>query len=116
MASKDACYKKFAAKMPNSARRSQLIAKCRKSKGQVRKTEKGKSLKRWTKEKWVDKITGKPCGSSNKTEYCRPSKKVSKDTPKIPKGKNLKNKIAEKKKKGMGKRISKARKGGLLYK
>lgn len=116
MANKDACYRKYAAKMPNSARRSQLMAKCRKSKGQVKKTKAGKSLKEWGEEKWVDKISGKPCGSSDKTEYCRPSKKVSKDTPKMPKGKNLKKKIKEKKATGMGKKISKARLGGILYK
>lgn len=114
---KDACYKKYASKMPNSARRSQLMAKCRKSKGQVKKTQKGADLKRWGKEKWKDKISGKDCGSGGKTEYCRPSKKVSSKTPKSPTGKNLKKKISEKKSKGMGKRVLKASLGGvLLYK
>jgi hypothetical protein len=81
----DACTKKVKAtgiKWP-SARASQQLAKCRKSKGQVRKTEKGKSLRRWGKEKWKDTRTGKPCGQGGKTETCRPSKVVSKKkTPK----------------------------------
>ena len=44
---KDACYKKVKARVKvfPSARASQQIAKCRKSKGQVRKTAKGSSLK-----------------------------------------------------------------------
>lgn len=37
---------------------SQMVAKCRKKHGHVRKGEKGKSLRRWSKEKWKDKITG----------------------------------------------------------
>jgi hypothetical protein len=78
----DACTKKIKRqyKVWPSARASQAVAKCRKSKGQVRKTEKGKSLRRWGKEKWVDKATGKACGHSGdaKSQYCRPSKVVSK--------------------------------------
>jgi len=78
----DACTKKIKRqyKVWPSARASQAVAKCRKSKGQVRKSKKGSSLRRWAKEKWVDKKTGKPCGHSgdNKSQYCRPSKVVSK--------------------------------------
>ena len=52
----------------------------------VRKTEEGANLKRWFKEKWVDVKTGKPCGRQQGEKrdypYCRPSKRVSKDTPK----------------------------------
>lgn len=52
----------------------------------VRKTEKGASLKRWFKEEWIDTKTGKPCGRSEGekrgTPYCRPSKRINKDTPK----------------------------------
>jgi len=114
---KDACYKKYASKMPNSARRSQLMAKCRKGKGQVKKTQKGADLKRWGKEKWKDKISGEDCGSGGKTEYCRPSKRVNSKTPNSPKGRKLKKKISEKKRAGMGKRILKTSLGGvLLYK
>jgi len=44
-------------------------------------------LGRWFKEKWVDVKTGKPCGrkkGEKRKGYpaCRPSKRVSKDTPK----------------------------------
>lgn len=77
----DACTKKIKRqyKVWPSARASQAVAKCRKSKGQVRKGKKGKSLRRWAKEKWVDKKTGKPCGAkTNKAQYCRPTKVVSK--------------------------------------
>ena len=114
--SRDACYKKYAAKMPNSARRSQLMSKCRKAKGISKKSKKGSDLRRWGKEKWKDKISGKDCGSGGSTEYCRPTKKVSKETPKQVKGDKLKKKIAEKRRTGMNKTISKAKKGGILYK
>ena len=75
---KDACYRKVMKSYGKwSARAAQATAKCRKSKGQVRKTKAGSNLKRWTAEKWVDTRTGKPCGTGNKSEYCRPSKRVS---------------------------------------
>ena len=55
----------------------------------VRKTKKGADLKRWFKEDWVDVRTGKPCGrkkgEKRGTPYCRPSKRVSKKTPKTAK-------------------------------
>ena len=45
------------------------------------------SLKRWFDEKWVDVKTGKPCGrqkGEKRKGYpaCRPSKRVSSETPK----------------------------------
>ena len=52
----------------------------------VRKTEKGKALKRWFKEDWKDVKTGKACGrkkgDKRGTPYCRPTKRVSSKTPK----------------------------------
>lgn len=110
---KDACYKKVKAqyKVFPSARASQAIAKCRKESGSVRKGEAGTSLKRWEKEKWVDTRTGKACGAGGSNEYCRPSKRVSSETPKT-KGEMssslLAKKKAEKSRVGMGRRISKA--------
>lgn len=81
--SDDYCTKKVKSEYSvwPSARASQAVAKCRKSRGDVRKGEKGKSLRRWAREKWIDKATGKPCGHSgdNKEQYCRPSKVVSKE-------------------------------------
>ena len=78
----DACTKEVKAryKVWPSARASQAVAKCRKRKGQVRKGKEGASLRRWQKEKWVEKKTGKPCGHSGdaKSQYCRPTKVVSK--------------------------------------
>lgn len=109
---KDACYKKVKAQYDvfPSARASQAIAKCRKSSGSVRKTEEGTSLKRWQAEKWIDTRTGKPCGAGGKNEYCRPSKRVSSETPKTKSEispSQLAAKKAEKSRVGMGKRVSK---------
>ena len=76
----------------------------------VRKTEKGASLKRWFAEKWKDE-KGNECGSSkNKnTKVCRPSKRVSSDSPKSwsEMSKSEKTKVVSAKKKvGMGARRS----------
>lgn len=92
----DACYSRVKQQYANStwpsARASQAIAKCRKASGHVRKSKAGTSLKRWTKEKWKDTKTGKPCGHSGPgVEYCRPSKKVSRQTPKMPRGAHLRS-------------------------
>lgn len=81
---RDACYYSVKARYATwpSARASQALAKCRKGKGQVRKSAAGKALKRWGKEKWVNTKTGRPCGNAtDKTEYCRPTKRVSAATP-----------------------------------
>ena len=109
---KDSCYKKVKAsyKVFPSARASQAIAKCRKENGNVRKSEKGTSLKRWEKEKWVDTKSGKACGAGGKNEYCRPTKRVSSQTPKTKSEispSKLAAKKAEKSRVGMGKRVSK---------
>jgi len=109
---KDACYKKVKASYAvfPSARASQAIAKCRKASGNVRKTEKGTSLKRWQAEKWQDTKTGKPCGAGGKNEYCRPTKRVSSKTPKTKSEispSKLKAKKAEKSRVGMGRRVKK---------
>jgi hypothetical protein len=109
---KDACYKKVKAQYDvfPSARASQAIAKCRKGSGDVRKSEKGTSLKRWEKEKWQDTKTGKACGAGGKNEYCRPTKRVSAQTPKTKSElspSKLAAKKAEKSRVGMGARVSK---------
>ena len=109
---KDACYKKVKAQYDvfPSARASQAIAKCRKSSGSVRKTEEGTSLKRWQSEKWVDTRTGKACGAGGKNEYCRPTKRISSQTPKTKSEispSKLMAKKAEKSRVGMGNRVSK---------
>jgi hypothetical protein len=109
----DECLNEYRTKMPKtSARRSQLIAKCRKNKGIVRKGKEGARLKRWMDEKWVDtrknnKGERKPCGTGD-NHYCRPSKRVSADTPKTVdelSTNQLKKKRAEKRKVGMGKNV-----------
>jgi hypothetical protein len=109
---KDSCYKKVKASYDvfPSARASQAIAKCRKASGNVRKSEEGTSLKRWQKEKWQDTKSGKPCGAGGKNEYCRPTRRVSSETPKTKSEispAKLAAKKAEKSRVGMGKRISK---------
>jgi glucose dehydrogenase len=76
----------------------------------VRKTKEGASLKRWFKEKWTDE-KGNVCGSTkNKnTKKCRPSKRVSGDTPKTWSEMSFDEKkkaVSEKKRVGMGKRTS----------
>ena len=99
----DACYNSVMATYGKwSARAAQAVAKCRKKKGHVRKTSAGLSLKRWEKEKWKDKRTGKPCGAGGSVEYCRPTKRVSSKTPKIPRGKTLKRAIRTKVSTGHG--------------
>ena len=109
---KDACYRKVKASYDvfPSARASQAIAKCRKKSGTVRKSEQGTALKRWQSEKWVDTKSGKPCGAGGKNEYCRPTKRVSSQTPKTKSEispSKLSAKKAEKSRVGMGKRVSK---------
>jgi hypothetical protein len=69
-------------------------------------------LRRWVKEKWTDQY-GRPCGSSETkgVKKCRPSKKVSKDTPKTWKSFDKKEKealVAQKRRVGMGDRTPKA--------
>lgn len=61
-------------------------------------------LDRWFKEKWVRTDTGEPCGSGDNVtkseKYCRPSKRISKDTPKTVSelgSKKIKKKQREKK-------------------
>jgi hypothetical protein len=109
---KDSCYKKVKASYDvfPSARASQAITKCRKESGTVRKSSEGTSLKRWQAEKWVDTRTNKPCGAGGSNEYCRPTKRISSETPKTRSElstSQLSKKKAEKLKVGMGKRVSK---------
>jgi hypothetical protein len=112
---KDSCYKKVKASYEvfPSARASQAIAKCRKASGNVKKTEKGESLKRWEKENWVDTKTGKSCGAGAKNEYCRPTKRISSKTPKTKtemSSSELSRKKAEKSKVGMGSKVKNVKK------
>jgi hypothetical protein len=69
-------------------------------------------LRRWVKEKWLDQ-NGRPCGNSKTkgVKKCRPSRKVSDDTPKTWSSFDKKEKdslVAQKRKVGMGKRTPKA--------
>jgi len=66
-------------------------------------------LRRWFDEKWTDQH-GRPCGNSETkgVKKCRPSKKVSKKTPKTWSQVDKKKEVAKKRKVGMGKRTTKA--------
>lgn len=114
---KDACYRKVKAQYDvfPSARASQAIAKCRKSRGTSKKSAKGASLQRWAKEKWVDTKSGKACGAGGKNEYCRPTKRVSSKTPKTRSemsASQLRKKKAEKSRVGMGRRVKSVKRNG----
>ena len=69
------------------------------------------SLTRWFKEKWVDVKTGKPYGrqkGEKRKGYpaCRPSKRISKDTPKTTKEMSSREKRRFKASKTSSKKIS----------
>lgn len=73
----------------------------------VRKTKEGAALKRWFQEDWRDVRTGKECGrqkgEKRGTPYCRPTKRVSKETPKTSgemTASEKRSRIAEKKRLG----------------
>jgi hypothetical protein len=73
---------------------------------------KNEDLRRWVKEKWVDQH-GRPCGNDKTkgVKKCRPSRKVSKDTPKTWSSFDKKEKdalVRQKRRVGMGKRTPKA--------
>lgn len=80
----------------------------------VRKTKKGADLKRWFKEDWKDVSTGKPCGRTKGdgrgTPYCRPSKRVTSETPKTSKEMSSSEKSKKvKEKKSLGQPAGKPR-------
>ena len=74
------------------------------------------NLNRWFKEKWVDIKTGKPCGRSegekrNGYPACRPSKRISKDTPTTASELTKAEKESFKRKKTSSKNVGKIKKG-----
>ncbi len=86
----------------------------------VRKSKAGAALKRWCKEKWTDE-KGNECGNTKTTSVkkCRPSRKISKKTPKTwsqlgPSGKR--RVVAQKKKVGMGRNAPRASSGMKVLK
>ena len=69
------------------------------------------SLDRWFKEKWVDVKTGKKCGRGKNEKgrpypACRPSKRVSSETPKTTKEMSSEEKRRFKASKTSSKKIS----------
>ena len=74
------------------------------------------NLNRWFKEKWVDIKTGKPCGRSSGEKRkgypaCRPSKRISKDTPTTASELTKAEKESFKRKKTSSKNVGKIKKG-----
>lgn len=68
-------------------------------------------LTRWFKEEWIDIKTGKPCGRSSGEKRrgypaCRPSRRVSADTPKTSKELTPEEKRRFKREKTSSKKIS----------
>ena len=57
-------------------------------------------LRRWFKEEWKDVKTGKPCGRSKGEDraypYCRPSNKISSETPATTRHKDAKSRASQK--------------------
>ena len=77
---------KYGKRVPNCVKKeSKLPDKGFSDPDQMRMYEKDidEDLRRWAKEKWTDQ-NGNPCGSSKSKGVvkCRPSKKVSKKSPK----------------------------------
>ena len=65
-------------------------------------------LKRWFAEDWKDS-EGRECGHGDDDSYCRPSKRITKNTPKTW------GEISEKEKKSALKAKAKARREGKQY-
>ena len=70
-----------------SAYASGQLVRMYKQKGGKYRCSKFGSLDRWFKERWVDVCTGKPCGRKGgehrRYPYCRPSRKISSQTPRF---------------------------------
>jgi hypothetical protein len=103
---------KYGKRVPNCVKKeSKLPDEGFSDPDQMRMYEKDidEDLRRWAKEKWTDQ-NGNPCGSSKSKGVvkCRPSKKVSKKTPKTWRQVDKKKEVAKKRRVGMGKRTKKA--------
>jgi hypothetical protein len=81
---------------PSAYASGQLVRMYKQKGGKYRCSSMGKlrcssfgSLDRWFKEKWVDVCTGKPCGRKKVSDrlypYCRPSRRISSQTPRTSK-------------------------------
>jgi len=76
-------------------------------------SKRSSSLGRWYKEKWIDISTGEKCGAAKKKGYypvCRPSKKITADTPRTARS------LTEAQKKKMVALKQKARRKTVHYK
>jgi len=74
---------------PSAYASGQLVRMYKQKGGKYRCLKFG-SLDRWFKERWVDVCTGKVCGrkkvgDKRKYPYCRPSRRISKQTPRTSK-------------------------------
>ena len=99
-----------------SAYASGYGVKCTKAGGPTMKSSSKGDLGRWFDEKWIDIKTGKPCGRSegekrNGYPACRPSKRISKDTPTTASELTKSEKESFKRKKTSSKNVGKIKKG-----
>lgn len=75
---------------PSAYKSGFIVKKYKELGGKYKQDNNKKNLNRWFREQWVDvceylKGNIKKCGRDNKKEkypYCRPLKRISKDTPK----------------------------------
>ena len=86
--------KRRVTRWPSAYASAQLVRMYKKKGGKYHCSKFGQfsfgSLDRWFKEKWIDVCTGKPCGrkkvgDKRKYPYCRPSRRVSSQTPRTSK-------------------------------
>jgi hypothetical protein len=78
--------KRSVQRFPSAYASGQLVQRYKAAGGRYRNDSKPKNLTRWFKEKWIDVKTGKSCGgvrTSMYYPYCRPSKRVSRGTPRL---------------------------------
>lgn len=80
--------KRKVARWPSAYASGQVVKMYRRLGGKYKNGKRSSSsLSRWYKERWIDVCTGKPCGRKRSSKkgypYCRPSRKISSQTPKL---------------------------------
>ena len=84
--SKRKSKRKSKSKSKRKSKRKSKSSKSKRISKRKSKSSKSGGLTRWFDEKWIDVCTGKPCGrkkySRKGMPYCRPSRRITKNTPK----------------------------------
>ena len=105
-----AMVKRKVKRWPSAYASGQVVRMYIQKGGKYRCTSFG-SLDRWFKERWVDVCTGKPCGRKSgekrKYPYCRPSRRISSQTPRFKVSRSVLRKRCAIKHRIKGKRLSK---------